>query len=353
MANINDVAKVASVSKATVSRILNGHGSFQKATVDKVMAAVKYLDYVPNQLARDLSNRRRPGQRSQTGVIAYLCRREHVDVLAERMSVQSVWIFTIAQEVKKRGYSLLIETVDEGDRESVPRTILENLVDGVIGDLEIEDEPIAGYLYGKVPFVLFNQPFDSERKYPAVVMDSAGGIGLAVRHLYNRGHRKIGYFYVGKKSRSYINRRAGFVDMMKKLKLKIDPFFDRVWDINPTNNDAVMTQFSAEFAPLVKSRRATAIVCPGSSYAWWIMHCLLREGLVAPRDYSITGFDYAPAPIFPGLPDPTRICPPFHEEAQMALDLISKMSRGQSVPPVECKIMPGLIEGQSTGPPAA
>ncbi|MEP6478582.1 MAG: LacI family DNA-binding transcriptional regulator, partial [Rhodoglobus sp.] len=204
MAKISDVASLAGVSTAAVSRILSGDAKLRVTdeTRERVLAAARELQYVPNNAARSLRT-------SRTRTIALVV----PDVTS---AVYSELARGAEDEAAARGYALVLGRAEhlEGDSEWLRRLVAEGRVDGVI--LQLPDGALASNLdtlaAGSTPIVVINSIDDGS--HSTIVLDDAAGIRSAVDHLRSLGHTEIGY--VGGATNSYtgLRRRAAYLAAM-------------------------------------------------------------------------------------------------------------------------------------------
>lgn len=174
---ITDIARVTGVVPSTVSRALNKPGRVNAATRDRIQAAARELNYVPNSQARALISGR-------TGTIAVLI-----------SDVTNPFYFGLIrgtqQRLKAAGYAqLLIDTEDSGEHEAEMLHKMRRSLDGAILAASRLPEGALTTLAGEIPLVTVNR---NVRGVQSVVIDTPTGIGLAVEHLVNLGHRDIVY----------------------------------------------------------------------------------------------------------------------------------------------------------------
>lgn len=171
MAGIREVAKKAGVAVCTVSRVLNGTGKVAPETKERIEAAMKELDYVPNELARGMF-------RKKSGVIAMLV-----------PNIQHPWFSSLAAEIEKelykKGYKLMLcSTNDSVEREKEYFKILKsNIADGLIcGTTRLKAEDYAGV---NKPIIMLDYKVNDN--IPLVVSDHAQGGELAAE-AFSKAH---------------------------------------------------------------------------------------------------------------------------------------------------------------------
>jgi LacI family transcriptional regulator len=185
---VRDVAQRAGVSTMTVSRVLNGKPLVAPATAARVQEAIAALRFERNELARSL----RPGHRTRTlGLVIEDLTNPFFPVLAERVD-------QVAQE---QGYLVISGSTHanaERERELVT-ALLRRRIDGLLLVPFADDHRYISQIDAHVHIVCLDRP---AHKLPTdtVLVDNAGGTAQAVRHLAERGHRRIAF--VGDHTRS-------------------------------------------------------------------------------------------------------------------------------------------------------
>jgi len=177
-ATIHDVARVAKVSIATVSRALNGEGTVREDTRQRVTAAVKELGYIPHSGARSLKMR-------ETRTLGVLL----PDIFGEFFSEV---IRGLDQVARERGYSLLV-TCTHGDASSAATMLraMHGRVDGLVvlaSDMRIQG--LLKVLPRLTPVVFLNRIEESDR-FDSITVDNYGGAFAMTRHLLELGHVRI------------------------------------------------------------------------------------------------------------------------------------------------------------------
>jgi LacI family transcriptional regulator len=198
---IKDVAKLAGVSTATVSRVINNDSRISEETRERVLECLKKLDYKVNSIARSLKT-----NRSYT--VGFIC-----------PELPNTFFMTVAKgvedELKKHGYSLIICNSNESIEEEKKRIDLlcEKCVDGVIIIPATNEGDHYNLLKNSnIPVVLTDRLVENFVS-DAVLVDNINGTYAAIEYLISQGHRRIGYIggdvrYTPAKERDDGYRRA-------------------------------------------------------------------------------------------------------------------------------------------------
>ena len=180
MATIKDVAEAAGVSRATVSRVLNGHPWVSQKTRELVMEAVKITNYHPNSLARSL---RLKTPRSIGVLVSNPYGSAYEDVFFVRVALG------IGKEAESRGYTMTFATLSGPD--DIPEMVQAKTVGGlVLAGITTTDSQKPVFLTDKIPTVIIGQHYPKVRG-PRVIVDNKTALRNATRYLLRNGHRRI------------------------------------------------------------------------------------------------------------------------------------------------------------------
>jgi len=300
---ILDVARVAGVSKSSVSRFLDERlPRSESETARRVRQVAAELGYVRDVSAASL----RRGQTNTIGVI--------VPRLTD--TVMAMLYEAIARACSRSGqFAVVATTDDESDADrAAAQTLIQRGVDGLILSTAREGGGLAEELLEReVPFVLALRT--DGRSLSSVGDDRLGGY-LATRHLIDLGHRRIGLIAGPDYASSSRERLAGYRQAMAEAGHEIN----LRWIVPSTfgiqsGADAAMALMALKPAP-------TAIFAVNDNTAIGALSALTRLGLSVPSDISLVG--YNDIPLVSLLPTPlTSVRVPFDQIASNALDLLN------------------------------
>jgi DNA-binding LacI/PurR family transcriptional regulator len=182
LTTIYDVAEHAGVSIATVSKVLSGRPYVSGATRERVLQSVNALGYVPSVAAQSLAG-------SRTNMIAVVIGYDPHDLFADPNLMQA--LHGIDSEITDRDFAMLLSCAQPGaDHLSAFRRLLGGYrVDGVIVESGLGDEGVHLLMQRNYPCVIMGY---SPLGLPCVHPDDYGGAQVAIRHLLELGHRRIG-----------------------------------------------------------------------------------------------------------------------------------------------------------------
>ena len=303
---IRDVARIAGVSPATVSRVLNGSEKVAEDLRRRVFEAAERAGYRPNRIARNL----RRQKADMIGVIVSDIDNPH---FSEAVRV-------IEDEAFRSGYRLLLCNSDE--REDKQRSYLQMLADERVQGVILSPADAAGIgssalLNLGIPVVAFDRVIDDPRA-DAVVCDNEDGLRRLTEHFIWLGHKRIAY--VG--GRSHVetgaSRLAGYLAAVRAAGLV--PF-------------TLEGEFRAERAEvavgelLARGMRPSSIVIANNVMAIGTLRALRTAGLKVPADVAIGAVD---DPIWAELMDPplTTLAQPVRALAETAMRLMVERIEG-------------------------
>lgn len=178
---VKDVAKLAGVSTATVSRVINNDPRISENTRERVLKCIEKLDYKINNIARSLKT-------NKTYTIGFICPELTNDFF---MSIAK----GVEDELRKHGYSMILCNSNESVEEEGSRVKLlsEKCVDGIIIiPVSNEGKHYQPLKDSGIPVVLADRLVD-DFAADAVLVDNINGSYAAIEHLINQGHRRIGF----------------------------------------------------------------------------------------------------------------------------------------------------------------
>ncbi len=342
MTTIRDVARYAKVSVGTVSNVLNGSSLVRDETRQRVLAAIDALSFHPRAAARSL-----PTKRTNTiGMVRTELRPRNSKIEPDPFVLDLIDGITSA--AIESGIGLTFWTIPVGVKEMAlyKRLVASRQVDGLILFAVRENDPRIDYLTQKeFPFVLFGRN-ESGQALHWIDVDGTYGVEVAVRHLAELGHSRIGY--ISPPSEQYLaqHRWQGFVNGMQAYGLAIDP--DLVFEGDFTEHAG---QLGAHYL-LDHPQPPTAIVCNNDRMAFGAMRAIQARALTVGRDVSVVGFDDIPLARY-SHPPLTTLSQPIHEIGQMLFALLQAVLNGEPTGDLSGKLIkPTLCVRQSTaGPP--
>jgi LacI family transcriptional regulator len=276
-----DVAKLAHVSRTTVSFVLNNVPgvSISETTRKRVLNAAQKLNYFPNIAGKKLVS----GKSYTIGLV--LCQSpEQIATDAFLLQV----MLGVEQAAIQQGFHVLLKPVDPNDAGGYARLITENHVDGILLSGPRQDDMALMNLHRQhVPLLLMGQL--PETDIPFVDINATAGAELAVNHLIEHGHQRIGIITNAPLSyTSAQQRRDGYLQALKKSKLSINKAFIKEGNYTPASGYEAMKGL-LQVAP-----RLTAVFIASDVVAMGAILAIKEAGLHIPKDIAVVGFDDIP-----------------------------------------------------------
>lgn len=271
---IQDVARHAQVSAATVSRVLSAPDRVTEATRMRVHKAVQETGYTLNHTARSLRMRT-----ARTILLA---------VPDIGNPFYSTIVEAVLQTSALRGYSVLVASrIGDDPNQWLSDYLLSNKADGLLlfdGSLDTRRLHGLGDTATPLPLVAaYDEPPDPE--IHSVLSDNREAAKRAVRYLYDLGHRRIGHIIGPSRNASTNERFLGFEEAMTELGLEIRPEWLHLGSYRMSSGAAAAEHF------LAASALPSAVFAGNDEMAIGLIRRLHEKGIECPRDISVIGFD--------------------------------------------------------------
>lgn len=330
MANINDVARLANVSIASVSRYFSKPDLLSKKSHDKIAAAVAELNYHPNALARNLL-------KSRSGNVMILVN-----------DITNPFISQVITEADKaaqaRGYSVLLGITHHcaDTEEKYIDQIRSKVADGFL-QLSATARPMMLARQNSIPYVnLLECPQNSD--LPNVQIDNVAAAFDMTEYLIKQGHTKIaclkGEFSAEYPSPVTTDRIEGFCQALAKHHLSPLTEWMLEGDYSPASGLKAANQIAS------MTDKPTAIFCANDYMALGLIRGLENAGIRVPQDIAVTGFDDVDIAEFYS-PSITTISQPIDLLGQSAMNLLIDIIEGSPPNDVDLRLPHRLVERDS------
>ena len=310
---LKDVAKVAGVSYATVSRALSGSPEVGSETRDRILKLCAEMGYTPNAVARSMVMKR-------TNIIGLIVTAIDNPFMSELTNHLEIYC-------RKCGYNLMVcnSSYNLDLEKEVFSLLLGRQVDGIIM-LPVGNESYEGLkaLTAQVPTVFISENMqDLPENYVAV--DNRQGTRTATEYLYSLGHRRI--LYLGCRIRSVTHqlRLEGYLDACQSL--GITPSV--VHSVYPRSSQDAGYALANQYFDAPHDH--TAMICASDTLAIGVMHAAIERGISIPRDLSIIGFDNISYAALPQI-SLTTIDQPKQLMAISAMDMLLERIQHPDLP---------------------
>jgi LacI family transcriptional regulator len=329
-ASIKEVARMAGVSTATVSRVVNGAAFVEEETQQKVLTAIRALNYVPNLLAKGLKNR-------SGGFIGLVITEISHEYFASVISC-------IEDAVSSHGYTLILANT-KGQSRAAETEVLHRLlgreVDGIILMTPSLDPDVFRAMRRASPPVVAFDCYQETKDAHRVLLDEYLAGRLAADHLVALGHRAL-YCITGP-SQGFVSdqRLRGFRDALADRGIELGE--NRVFfgDFEYASGLEAARRILRDRLPV------TAIWAQNDLMALAAIGELQRAGLSVPGDLSVLGMDDAPVASF-SHPRLSTIRQPLEAMAKKTVDILMKLREGGGSARKRVAFEPTLIVREST-----
>ncbi|MGR5361280.1 LacI family DNA-binding transcriptional regulator [Vibrio mediterranei] len=331
MATMKDVAELAGVSTATVSRVINRSHYVEPVTLERVEKAIKTLNYRRDPRATALAKRSNNTLGLLTGNLA----DPFFALIAKN----------VEEVVRLNGHQLVVVSGGhnaEREKEGLDFLISQGCEAMVVHAKMLDDATLLRYAAQAPAMVLLNRtiPQISNR---SVWVDNRAGAKVSVEHLIALGHRKIAYVTSDLPIEDRTDRLQGYKDAMSSANIEVPPS----WIIN--ENFSESGGEAAGKALMARCPEVTAVVTFNDVMAAGLMASLYEQGVVVPDDMSIVGFDdvLLARYIYPRL---TTMHNPIDEMSVHATKLALNLKKSAYTPPHNHRFEANLVERQTVKP---
>lgn len=326
---IKEVAKHAGVSPATVSRVLNNYEFISQEKKEKVVKAIKELNFEPNEIARSLITKKA----KTIGLV--------VDDISNPFFSEASKL--VIYNARQLGYEVLIyDTSGEEDMKHISKFLMNRNVSGVlVGSVSRFDKSFEKLVNAEIPVVYFNRKPERAKSF-SVTMDNKKATKMAIGYLVQKGHSRIAFIGGPFEFSTYHDRYQGYYESIVEFGLKYDT--DIVLKGRPTSED--IQEFVTKI--LSSKNRPTAIIASSDQMAITVLAAIANNNFSVPEGVSVIGFDNITISSNPyiGL---TTISQQKSKMLEIALDtLIQLIEKGQNEVPAEVIIQPKLITRKTT-----
>lgn len=276
MATMADVAALADVSTATVSRVLTHRPGVRERTRDRVLAAVDRLGYRPNAVARSL----RVDTTRTLGLVLGDVGNPFFTELAR----------AVEDAASEHGYSLILGNADEdADRqERYVQVLVDRRVDGLLVVPAVGPSDAIAQAIRHHPAVVFVDRSLPGFDVPVVRAEGRTPMLHLVQHLLDLGHRRIGLLSGPERASTGAERLAAFRDAIGGAGVALPMEYVRFGDFREPSGETTMSALLALADP------PTAVIAADNLMALGALRVIRRAGLRIPDDIALAGFDDSP-----------------------------------------------------------
>lgn len=329
--SMREIAKIAGVSSATVSRVINGSSLVTEETSQRIRKIIHDTNFVPNKSAIQLKN----GKSQIYGII--------IPDLTNPFFTETVKIFE--ELLVENEKELLVTNTDfhaTRTQRSVRRMLLRR-VDGVaLLTSELEAAPLESLVQNRIPVVTTDH-YRTARGMSDIIVDFRDGMAKIVAHLKGLGHRDLAFIGGTEGLVTSRVRRESFMDAVVKQGLSSREGWIVEGNFKIDGGSAAMAKI------LSQPQTPTAVLTANDLTAIGALRTIHEKGLRVPDDISVTGCDDIAMSdiVYPPL---TTLAISRKEYAHLLFEALSAGSEDLSRPGRQYKLQTTLVVRQSTGP---
>lgn len=326
--NLKDIARMAGVSTATVSRVINHSGPVSAKTARKVLKVIEESGYVPDTIAKSL----RMGQTKTVGlVVPDISNPFFPEVLNGAEAVCA-----------DHGYTIILGNTNEdiACEAKVVRSLRQHRADGLLMILVDESggtlrQALAGADSG-LPIVFIDRHIEGFR-YDSVIIDNEAGTSQATRYLLDLGHTRIAIVHGPTTTTPGVGRLRGYEMAMRAAGTPMRPEYVLEGDFRVMSGYGLARQLMSLPDP------PTAIIGGNNLMTMGIFRCLRDMDISIPDQVSLIGFDdfSLAAYLTPPL---TVVERPMSDMGRLAADLLLSRVEKRDLGPVRRVVLPTALK---------
>ncbi len=332
---IEDVARLAEVSKTTVSRVINDNSNVKSETKVRVLGAVRELGYTPNSIARALRIRK-------SNVVGVIIPRGIEYVFSDPFFPELIKGITTVLNLHNLNLHLVMSNSESEHRQAYSNLLKTKHIDGVILVCPRFDDKqyILKLRRASLPFVLVGR-FPLE-KVNYVGYDSKQGACSAVEHLIRLGYKQIGFISGSFDLIGGVDRFEGYKMALERHSLEYDSELVTKGDWTREGGYEAMCEL------LNKAKVPTAVFTANDQMAVGAVKAIKEKGLQIPKDMAMVGFGdtQLASYIEPSL---TIVKEPTYEEGAMAAEMLVKLINDEEIKEPQVMLETKLIIRESCG----
>ena len=276
-----DIARLSSVSRSTVSRVINNHPNVKESTRQRVLEIIKQYEFKPNLAARALVSNR-------TRVIGILIPYSVSDIFTDPFFPILIQGITTAANRQNYSVTLWLSSSEVEKDEFYDQVLGNSLTDGIIITSAVVDYPLLEKLedQGK-PCVFIGRPIVEQEHVNFVDIETVQGAEMLVQHLIDRGRQRIGFIPGLQLLPATHDRQTGYLQTLEKAGIPFDPAL-----IAPPGD--FREQGGYESMQVLLEQKVDAVFAASDVMAMGAIRAIQAANLRVPEDIAVGGFDNIP-----------------------------------------------------------
>jgi DNA-binding LacI/PurR family transcriptional regulator len=321
-----DVAKLAGVSHQTVSRVINASHQVRPETRERVLAAMRMLDYRPNSMARALAT----GRSRTLGVVSF----------DTTLYGPASTLFSIHRAAHEEGYFISTVSLRTLDRDSFLGAVERLRGQGVEGILVIAPQTDAAHSVLQLPDDLAVVAVEAgpERGVPVVAVDQVTGAAEATRHLLALGHRTVWHIAGPEDWLEAQQRIAGWRQVLQAAAVEPPPI--QIGDWSPRSGYEIGRRLALD-------PEVSAVFVANDQMALGLLRAMHEADRAVPGEVSVVGFDDVPEAAY-FTPPLTTVRQDFMEVGRQSFHLLVQEISDGARSSRRLSVAPQLVVREST-----
>lgn len=322
---LDKIAKLAGVSPATVSRVVNNYPHIRPEVRERVNKIITETGFQPNLIARSLASNR-------SGIIGLVIPNSPGMVFTDPYFPKLIQGITQATNRTNLTLSLFLFQSKEEETRTIQSILSTGLLDGVIVTADRkEDSFVPRFVERGLPFVLIGRP-ETQLSMHYVDSDNVQGGYLATEHLLKLGRKRIATI-ASDQNTAGDDRCTGYLNALHDYGIPVDERLIGYGDFSMNSGYSAMKKLLAE--------RPDAVFVGSDTMALGALRMIREAGLRVPDDISIVGFDDLP-PALQADPPLTTILHPVEELGTAAVEALNTLLQTNDIPFTR-KILPAKL----------
>jgi LacI family transcriptional regulator len=329
---LEDIGRLAGVSRSTVSRVINNQPSVRPDVRDRVEEVIRRTGYAPNVAARSLVSGR-------SGVIGLVIPSRVHALFEDPYFARLIQGISTASNQSGTTLSLFLFQNEEEEAALYPRVVTSGFLDGlIITATRMADPLLASVAGGDIPVVMVGRPDIAGVSY--VDVDNHGGARRAATHLAGLGYQRIGMVGAPVSTTAGVDRLNGFIEGLALNGRVLHPSLRIDGDFSEASGYRAMRRLIPQ--------RPDAVFAASDTMAVGALRALREAGIRVPQDVALMGFDGLPTSET-SIPALTTIRQPVADTGARAVRVLNDLVTGVATAPV-AEILPvELVVRESCG----
>ena len=321
MMKIDDIARLANVSKSAVSIALSGKPGVSQATREKILKIVQETGYIPRTMIN-------ANQVYKMNHIIRFVAVVDTGFMVEQYNKQPFFMELIQHlenKCRDRGYSLLFSKIDVSNFDHGLSLLKDDNSENsgiILLGTNLKKEQMEKISEVQPNMVVIDNLIE-ELHMNFVVMNNLKGVYEACEHLVNKGHKRIGYVRSKHRIHNFESRRQGFLLAKEKMNFESLNYMD--FELSPeilTKQEVLLNQLNE--MKKEEKELPTALFCENDYLAISVIKTLTSAGIRVPEEISVVGFDNITEALIVS-PELTTVHVEKETMAQLALDKLIQM----------------------------